>query len=107
MKFPRKSLFIFYAASCILFFAGCKKDQPVPAINYGYNYFPNNLRHWVVYHCDSMVYNAFNDSIYSYHYYLKEEIAGADSPVHPHLVKPHAVAPGNGGIASFDRGRAS
>jgi hypothetical protein len=58
----------------ILAIGGCKKDQPVPALNYGYNYFPNIAGHWVVYHCDSLVYDAFNDSVYSYHYYLKEVI---------------------------------
>ncbi len=58
----------------LFYIAGCKKDQPVPPINYGYNYFPNNIGHWVVYHCDSIVYDAFNDNIYSYSYYLEEVI---------------------------------
>lgn len=62
------------ASFFILLFAACKKDEPVPALNYGYNYFPNNIGHWVVYHCDSLVYDSFRDTVYSYHYYLKEVI---------------------------------
>ena len=45
------------AVMAVLFTSSCKKDNKVPPLNLGYNYFPNNVGHYVIYNADSVVVN--------------------------------------------------
>jgi len=60
----------------MLLFLSCQKDNPLPpAINYGYNYFPNTAKHYIIYNVDSTVRNTLKatpDTTYKYQ--IKEEI---------------------------------
>lgn len=60
----------------MLLFLSCQKDNPLPpAINYGYNYFPNTLKYYVIYNVDSMVRNTYRaNPDTSYSYQIKEKI---------------------------------
>ncbi len=58
--------------------AGCKKDEPA-VVDLGYDYFPQNIGHWIEYHVDSMRVQLDNsidgfDTI-NYSYALREVIA--------------------------------
>ncbi|HLG02856.1 MAG TPA: hypothetical protein VI731_04635 [Bacteroidia bacterium] len=65
---------VFIAAlAVILFFAGCKKDEPLP-VDAGYNYFPDQVGHWCIYEVDSTVYDDFDHDTDSYRYQVKELI---------------------------------
>jgi hypothetical protein len=66
---------------CILFFilTGCKKET-VTLLPVSLNYFPTEIGNWIEYTVDS-IYHADNDnnnddSVYSYHYELREVIDG-------------------------------
>jgi len=62
---------IFFLFISIIFFATCKKEDIAP-MDMGYEYFPSNPGHWVVYDIDSTFYDDFNDTIINYHYQIKE-----------------------------------
>jgi len=51
----------------------CKKD-PAPPVDVGYDYFPTDVGTWVIYDVDSIVYDDFNNSIYTYEYQIYERI---------------------------------
>jgi hypothetical protein len=61
----------FVAMFCII---SCKKDKPVPPLNWGYNYFPNNVGHYVIYNCDSIVLDKFTGKTDTFLYQIKEVI---------------------------------
>ena len=42
-------------------FYGCKKEQ-APVIYMGYDYFPSNVGHYVIYQCDSVYYNPYSSN---------------------------------------------
>ncbi len=54
-----------------LLFISCHKNSQYP-INYGYEYFPTTLGHFIIYDVDSISYNDFTDSIDTFHYQVKE-----------------------------------
>jgi len=56
----------------ILFYS-CKHENEVPA-EVGYNYFPSNIGHWVLYQVDSIYYDDFSHQIKEYHFLLKEVV---------------------------------
>jgi hypothetical protein len=62
---------IFFLFISIIFFAACKNEDIAP-MDMGYEYFPSNPGHWVVYDIDSTFYDDFNDTIINYHYQIKE-----------------------------------
>jgi hypothetical protein len=63
------------SVATMLLVASCKKDQPVTALNYGYNYFPNNIGHYVIYNVDSLVVNTLvAQPIDTFKYQIKELI---------------------------------
>lgn len=60
---------------CVLFMVSCKKDKPVPPTNFGYNYFPDNVGHYVIYNVDSIVVNQLMPQpIDTFKYQVKEVI---------------------------------
>ena len=66
---------IFFISIFIFFFFSCKKDKPVTAsVNFGYNYYPNDVGHYVIYQVDSIYANNPNQ-FDSTRYQLKELIA--------------------------------
>jgi hypothetical protein len=62
------------AVMALLFISSCKKDNKVPPLNLGYNYFPNNVGHYVIYNADSMVINAFTSTTDTFIFQIKEVI---------------------------------
>ncbi len=56
----------------IVFFS-CKKKE-YTKIFYGYDYFPNNVGHYIIYECDSMVYLGSGFGKITYRYQIKEVI---------------------------------
>jgi hypothetical protein len=59
-------------------FISCKKDQQQPGNTYmGYDYFPNNVGHYVIYQCDSIIINPLSTHVPpfdTFHYQIKEVI---------------------------------
>lgn len=64
-----KILLILLACACL--FAFCKKDKTLE-VDMGYNYYPVNTGHWVVYDVDSISYNDFTGHIDSFRYQIRE-----------------------------------
>lgn len=65
----KKTLYIFFL-SLIVVFSSCRKDKNLDdeKVDLGYNYFPDNVGHYVIYDVDSTVYNDFiGDTLYSHH----------------------------------------
>jgi hypothetical protein len=60
--------------SVLFFLNGCKKDSDLPPANMGYRYFPANTGHWAIYLVDSIAWNAFNGSVDTFQYQIKEVI---------------------------------
>ena len=62
---------------CAMFFSSCKKDK-IPPPTLSYNYFPTEKGSFVIYSVDSIVHgdndNNTDDSVYYYHYQLKDII---------------------------------
>lgn len=58
----------------LAFLTSCKKDKDLPPADLGYNYYPNNVGHWVSYHVDSVAWNAFDGTVDTFHYQIKEII---------------------------------
>jgi hypothetical protein len=70
---------VIYSLLCallgILFIASCKKDNPVAPLYFGYDYFPNNVGHYVIYNVDSNVADPYKTSgVDSNSYQIKEVI---------------------------------
>jgi len=66
---------VFGGIATMLLIASCKKDQSVPPLNYGYNYFPNNVGHYVIYNVDSIVVNTLHaQPLDTFKYQIKELI---------------------------------
>ncbi|MGP8215029.1 MAG: hypothetical protein ACLQQ4_05655 [Bacteroidia bacterium] len=57
-----------------LAFLSCKKEKPAPPVYIGYDYFPNNAGHWIIYRVDSMIVPFSSNTIDTFHYYIKEVI---------------------------------
>jgi hypothetical protein len=72
-----KKWFSYFALGSLIvmfFVVSCKKDQQVP-VNWGYNYFPNNVGHYVIYNVDSLVLNVLHTQpIDTFKYQIKEVI---------------------------------
>jgi len=51
----------------------CRKEKNT-VVDPGYNYFPNNVGHYVVYDVDSIVYDDFNSTVDTFKFQLKEYI---------------------------------
>jgi hypothetical protein len=60
-------------SATVFMFTSCKKETPAPVF-YGYDYFPTNVGHYVIYNIDSNVYNAFTGKWNYYTYQVKEVI---------------------------------
>src|ERR1035437_494730 len=59
---------------CGITFFSCKKDKPIAAsVDFGYNYYPNDVGHYVIYQVDSV--NNTPNVFDSIRYQLKELIA--------------------------------
>jgi len=54
-----------------MLYSSCKKD-PVPPPDLGYNYFPDQVGHFVIYEVDSTVYDDFTHDTVYYRYQVKE-----------------------------------
>jgi len=67
-----KYIFLFLLASIIL--VSCKKDSPVTT-DFGYNYFPTDVKRYIIYDVDSIVHNDFTSTIDTFKYQVKEYIA--------------------------------
>jgi len=65
--------FLFIIIIIAAFFSSCKKDTGEP-VYMGYNYFPVNTGHWVIYNVDSISYNDFTGEIDSFRYQIKEYV---------------------------------
>ena len=57
-----------------LLLLSCHKDNPVAAIDAGYNYFPSGIGHWIIYDVDSTYYEEGNGNVVTLKYQLKEII---------------------------------
>lgn len=73
-----KKLFLYGtlgSIACMLLIVSCKKDKPVTPINYSYNYFPDNVGHYVIYNVDSISVNQLSVTIVdTFRYQIKEVI---------------------------------
>lgn len=58
----------------LLVIVSCKKDAPVTQPDYGYNYFPTDIKKYVVYDVDSIVHNDFTNTVDTFKYQIKEYI---------------------------------
>jgi hypothetical protein len=59
----------------MLLMASCKKDKSVQPLNEGYNYFPDNVGHYVIYNVDSIALNfLYTQPIDTFKYQIKEVI---------------------------------
>ncbi len=61
-----------------LAFLSCKKEQQQSPVYMGYDYFPNNVGHYVIYRCDSIIANPLTPNVIppfdTFHYQVKEVI---------------------------------
>lgn len=67
----RKFILLFTIALAL--FSSCKKDDPINVFT-GYNYYPDNVGHELVYDVDSIVKNDFNGLTDTSHFQVKEII---------------------------------
>lgn len=60
----------------VLLFSSCKKETFAPDSDFGYNYQPSTLGHWVEYAVDSTIYNDITSppTITTSSYFIREEI---------------------------------
>lgn len=72
MRFP---LSLFAATLMVILLTHCRKDQGVSP-DMGYDYFPVDVGQWVIYDVDSIVHNNFTSTVDSFHFQIKERIAG-------------------------------
>ena len=69
------NIFLFVLFLGVVFFS-CKKDKViVPSTDFGYNYFPNDVGHYVIYQVDSIGRDDLSNHHDSTRYLLKELIA--------------------------------
>lgn len=67
--------FILIISTLIIFTISCKKNQTDTIdYDYGYNYFPDDSGHYIIYKVDSVLYNDFNKTVVYRTIYLKEKI---------------------------------
>jgi hypothetical protein len=52
--------------------ASCKKDSVIPPDPYFRNYFPNKVGSYIIYDCDSIVYDDFNNRVDTFRFKIKE-----------------------------------
>jgi hypothetical protein len=67
---------IFFAGILVGIFISCKKEQQ-PVLYFGYDYFPNKVGHYVIYQCDSIIFDPFKKSypqFDTFQYQIKEVI---------------------------------
>lgn len=69
----KKVFFFFFSLISLCFYSSCKHEDESP-IDLGYEYFPVNVGHWVVYDVDSTYYYDFSDTVINFHYQVKEKI---------------------------------
>jgi hypothetical protein len=75
MKKAIKYAMLLAGVGCLVFFS-CKKEKQ-PVVYMGYDYFPNNVGHYVIYQCDSIVANPTTSHIPpfdTFQYQIKEVI---------------------------------
>ena len=75
MKRKIKYVVLFTSLLCLVFFS-CKKEKQ-PAVYLGYDYFPNNVGHYVIYQCDSIIVDPFKTTspkFDTFRYQIKEVI---------------------------------
>ena len=72
----RKKIFWLLILTALSFlFYTCRKDSPsTPPINFGYNYIPENVGHYVIYEVDSIAYDDISHAPDTTRYLLKELI---------------------------------
>jgi hypothetical protein len=77
MKKEIKYAMLLIGAACLAF-VSCKKEQRQSPVYMGYDYFPNNVGHYVIYRCDSIIANPQISNIIppfdTFHYQVKEVI---------------------------------
>ncbi len=56
----------------LLFLGACKKDTVIPPDPYFRNYFPASVGSYIVYDCDSIVYNDFTGGIDTFRFEIRE-----------------------------------
>ncbi len=63
-------------ALLLLLLLSCKKESTKETVDFGYNYQPKNLGHWVSYAVDSITYNDITDpsTITEVNYFIREEL---------------------------------
>ncbi|NTW33300.1 MAG: hypothetical protein HGB12_11880 [Bacteroidetes bacterium] len=70
----RKKIILFLVIFCTgLCFFSCKHED-VPPLDVGYEYFPSNTGHWVLYQVDSTYYDDYTHQVKEYHFFMKEII---------------------------------
>ena len=74
MKIKQSSILISVLYLFTIFIT-CRKDQSTK-IDMGYNYFPVDVGRWVIYDVDSIIHNNFTSTIDTFHFQIKEIIAG-------------------------------
>lgn len=52
--------------------SACKKDSTIPADPYFRNYFPAEVGSYIIYDCDSIVYDDFNGTVDTFRFQIKE-----------------------------------
>jgi hypothetical protein len=73
----KKGTITYYFLSVVIAstFTACVKDKPAAVIYQGYNYFPNNVGHWVIYNVDSIYVNPLiPNHADTFNYQVKEVI---------------------------------
>lgn len=68
---------IFIVSVFGMFLYSCKKEQQ-PVLYYGYDYFPNNAGHYVIYQCDSIIFDPYKKTspqFDTFQYQIKEVIS--------------------------------
>ncbi|MEK6615464.1 MAG: hypothetical protein AABZ32_05045 [Bacteroidota bacterium] len=77
MKSSTSFYFFFFLSFLFIGFFACKKDKSVESTtDFGYNYFPDNTGHYIIYQVDSIHYDDVNLSPHdTIRYLLKELIA--------------------------------
>ena len=69
----KRYCFFFFLFISFNFIVTCKREVVSP-VYMGYDYFPSNPGHWVIYDVDSLYYDDFHDTVFNYHYQIKEVI---------------------------------
>ena len=89
--YPPFFLLFLLVAFLVFIASSCKKEKIVPGSS-SYNYFPTELGKYVIYDVDSILHsdndNSTDDSVYSWHYQVKEVISDTyiDEEGRPNLI---------------------